>query len=68
MVLLDTSGELPLNCNPSFIKQIVRRYIARDIYGNTSPMCYDTILLKRFDTAKVICPKNWVYMTQFTHC
>ena len=51
----------PLNCNPSFIKQIVRRYIARDIYGNTSPMCYDTILLKRFDTAKVICPKNWVY-------
>ena len=51
----------PLNCNPRYIKQIVRRYLARDIWGNTSPMCYDTILLKRFDTSKVLCPKQWIY-------
>ncbi|MDQ3141359.1 MAG: cohesin domain-containing protein [Bacteroidota bacterium] len=49
----------PYECHPDFVKQIVRTYIARDIYGNTSTPCNDTIELKRFDTARVICPKDW---------
>ena len=60
-ILLVDEQIQPLNCDPTFIKRLVRRYLARDIYGNTSPMCYDTIYLKRFDTAKVLCPKNWIY-------
>ncbi|MBK9220899.1 MAG: T9SS type A sorting domain-containing protein [Saprospiraceae bacterium] len=49
----------PLNCNPNYIKQIVRKYIAYDIHGNKSAICADTTLLKRFDTSKVECPKNY---------
>lgn len=60
-ILLVDEQIQPLNCNAKFIKRLVRRYLAKDIYGNTSPMCYDTIYLKRFDTAKVLCPKNWIY-------
>lgn len=46
----------PLNCNPNYIKQIVRKFIARDAYGNTSAVCNDTTLLKRFDTTRILCP------------
>jgi len=49
----------PLSCNALYIKQMVRRYKARDIYGNESAICNDTTLLRRFDTAKVICPLDW---------
>jgi hypothetical protein len=49
----------PIQCNPNFIKQVIRKYIAIDIHGNKSPVCADTILLRRFDTSHVICPINW---------
>ncbi len=49
----------PLSCNPKYIKQVIRTYVAYDIHGNKSPQCNDTILLKRFDTSRVICPINW---------
>lgn len=49
----------PLLCDPRFIKQVVRKYVAYDIHGNKSAACSDTILLKRFDTARVLCPINW---------
>ncbi|MBK9270206.1 MAG: HYR domain-containing protein [Saprospiraceae bacterium] len=49
----------PLPCDPLYIKQMVRRYKARDLYGNESGICNDTTLLRRFDTTKVTCPADW---------
>jgi hypothetical protein len=49
----------PIPCDPNYIKEVIRRYIAYDIHGNKSKICSDTILLKRFDTSHVICPVNW---------
>lgn len=58
-VILTDEYITPLSCNPRFIKQVVRTYVAYDIHGNKTPACNDTILLKRFDTSRVICPINW---------
>lgn len=52
----------PLPCNPLYIKQIIRKYQATDSHGNKSPICPDTILLRRFDTSHVICPYNWTLL------
>lgn len=49
----------PFNCDPFYIKRVVRKFVAIDAYGNRSAECYDTLLLKRFDTANVVCPDNW---------
>jgi hypothetical protein len=49
----------PLPCDPNYIKQIVRKYQATDSHGNKSSVCSVTVLLRRFDTARVICPNNW---------
>ncbi|MCC6816254.1 MAG: HYR domain-containing protein [Saprospiraceae bacterium] len=46
----------PLPCDPNYIKRVVRTWQAMDYYGNRTLPCNDTILLKRFDTSKVICP------------
>ncbi|MBK9108976.1 MAG: T9SS type A sorting domain-containing protein [Saprospiraceae bacterium] len=57
-VILTDELIMPLNCDNRYIKQVVRKYVAYDIWGNKSPVCSDTILLKRFDTARVICPES----------
>ncbi|HEX5625645.1 MAG TPA: hypothetical protein VFX48_06505, partial [Saprospiraceae bacterium] len=58
-VILIDEVVTPLNCNPLYIKEVIRSYVAYDINGNKSPVCSETILLKRFDTSKVVCPINW---------
>ncbi|NOT35750.1 MAG: HYR domain-containing protein [Saprospiraceae bacterium] len=45
-----------ISCDPNYIKRVVRTWEAKDYYGNKTLPCKDTILLKRFDTSKVICP------------
>lgn len=55
IIKLDERVE-PLTCNPNYIKRVIRTWEAKDYYGNKSLPCKDTILLKRFDTAKVLCP------------
>ncbi len=49
----------PYNCHPRFVKQLIRRYRAWDSYGNSSAVCSDTTYLTRFDTSRVVCPKDW---------
>lgn len=49
----------PWPCDEYYVKQVVRRYKARDLFGNESAVCSDTTLLKRFDTSRVICPLDW---------
>ncbi|MEP7196435.1 MAG: cohesin domain-containing protein [Saprospiraceae bacterium] len=55
LILLDERIE-PILCDLNYIKRIVRTWKARDFYGNETLPCKDTVLLKRFDTSKVICP------------
>ncbi len=55
LTLLDEKVE-PLPCDINYIKRIIRTWVAMDYYGNKTAPCKDTILLKRFDTSKVICP------------
>ncbi|MBK7912292.1 MAG: T9SS type A sorting domain-containing protein [Saprospiraceae bacterium] len=49
----------PITCNENVIKEVIRKYVAYDKSGNKSAVCADTTYLRRFDTAKVNCPKNW---------
>ncbi|HRG34400.1 MAG: hypothetical protein JNK69_04865 [Saprospiraceae bacterium] len=57
LILLDEIIQ-PLNCDPNYIKRVIKKYIARDAYNNTSAICTDTTLLERFDTSRVICPED----------
>lgn len=58
----------PLQCDENYIKQMVRKYKARDYYGNETPVCNDTTLLKRFDTSRVICPRDWTLPNNAINC
>lgn len=47
----------PLNCDPDFLKTMVRTWVATDGSGRTA-QCDQTIFISRFDTANVTWPEN----------
>jgi uncharacterized repeat protein (TIGR01451 family) len=48
----------PYTCNDTFVKKIVRTYIAEDQYGNVSAECSQTIRVERIDLNDVVFPLN----------
>ena len=48
----------PLHCDPDFIKEVERTYIAIDGYGNKSPECNQTIKLERIPIDSIDYPDS----------
>ncbi|MDQ3140931.1 MAG: T9SS type A sorting domain-containing protein [Bacteroidota bacterium] len=55
----------PYDCHPIFIKRFIRCWQAYDKYGGVSPICKDTIYLRRIPIDSVIFPKDF---TVFNNC
>ncbi len=49
----------PLTCDPNYIKEIERTYVAVDGYGNTSLECTQVISVTRFPSADVVFPAGF---------
>ncbi|MEO7176657.1 MAG: T9SS type A sorting domain-containing protein [Saprospiraceae bacterium] len=54
-VLTSVIQEIPLNCDPDYIKRLIIRHITADSKGNRDT-CFDDILVERFDTADLTWP------------
>ena len=55
-IIMLNETETVLNCDPDYIKEVVRTYHAIDDSGNVSNTCSQTILLERVDFESVVCP------------
>ncbi len=55
--LLDEFIEV-LHCDTDFVKKITRRWIARDVAGNTSDTCSQIIYISRIDLDSVVFPMD----------
>ncbi len=56
----------PLSCDPDFIKEVNRTYIATDGYGNVSAPCTQKISLERIDIDNVEFPDDFLF-DEMTH-
>ena len=50
-----------LQCDPTFLKTISRTYIARDIHGNVSDTCSQTIHVLKFPLGEVLFPEDTAF-------
>ena len=50
----------PLDCDPNFIKEVTRTYIAIDEFGNESAPCEQVISLRRIDFDEIDFPSNFL--------
>jgi len=64
-IQLVDEGIIPYPCDPNFLKLVLRSWVATDNYGNRSPVCRDTIWVKRIPIDSVKYPKDFVH---FTNC
>ncbi|HRI01108.1 MAG TPA: T9SS type A sorting domain-containing protein [Saprospiraceae bacterium] len=57
--LVDRNPQI-LDCDPLFVKRVIRSWRAKDAWGNLSKLCVDTIWLKRIPIDSVWFPKDFV--------
>ncbi len=50
----------PLNCDPDYIKEVTRIYVATDGYGNQSAPCEQTIRLERLNYNNIVPPLDYL--------